>query len=276
MTRRGKHHKGDQPEMGLMMLWPHSQLQKAKAMAKQKTRVSPRRMAATVRLSCKRPPATPARGKGRGEHGAKSEEGGWTMVGPKPRSHTADFKLRAQDWDKPLLDARKFADKLEAASASDVLTGVLFCVTRRKLTSSRRWSPAAQCSITLVVLHPDCDQRVPGLVGDQLQFRRAKTGYITPQNPTRVVLQWLSNQHINSLDSWAWKEEKVGKSSQLYGLLRVHEPDLSSVLSLSGRTQGRVQTFSIASVLDLGATWPSLPARCAMPTSPTPLRVRAR
>ena len=152
MTRRGKHHKGDQPEMRLMMLWPHSQLQKAKAMAKQKTRVSPRRMAATVRLSCKRPPATPARGKGRGEHGAKSEEGGWTMVGPKPRSHTADFKLRAQDWDKPLLDARKFADKLEAASASDVLTGVLFCVTRRKLTSSRRWSPAALSSAPSLLL----------------------------------------------------------------------------------------------------------------------------
>ncbi|CAE7464425.1 unnamed protein product, partial [Symbiodinium pilosum] len=147
------------------------------------------------------------KGKGNGNSASSPDSEGWTKVGPKPRpSPDKKFRLRAQDWDKPLLDPTKIAEKLEALQ-----TGVkeTFAVVRK---------PSA-------VLHV----RVPqAFATDQLWKQFLK-------NPSRVVMQWLSNLHINALDAWGWKEEQVDKGSQLYGLIRILEPDITSVLALSGR-----------------------------------------
>ena len=101
-------------------------------------------------------------------------------MGPKPRpSPDKEFRLRAQDWDKPLLDPTKIAEKLEALQTGQPLTGVVLCSKEQaEIIRAMVLGCSKQYAISIVVLDAEGTERVPGLVQDQLQFRRAKTGFL--------------------------------------------------------------------------------------------------
>ena len=56
------------------------------------------------------------------------------------------------------------------------------------------------------------------------------------KSPQRSVVQWLADRHVNALDSFSWKDEKGdSQGHQLYGLVRLLQPEALAILGASGQ-----------------------------------------
>ena len=56
------------------------------------------------------------------------------------------------------------------------------------------------------------------------------------KNPQRSVVQWLADRHVHALDSFSWKDEKGDSHGhQLYGLVRLLQPEALAILGSSGQ-----------------------------------------
>ena len=56
------------------------------------------------------------------------------------------------------------------------------------------------------------------------------------KSPQRSVVQWLADRHVNALDSFSWKDEKGdSQGHQLYGLVRLMQPEALAILGASGQ-----------------------------------------
>ena len=56
------------------------------------------------------------------------------------------------------------------------------------------------------------------------------------KNPQRSVVQWLADRHVHALDSFSWKDEKGDSHGhQLYGLVRLLQPEALTILGSSGQ-----------------------------------------
>ncbi|CAE7228019.1 Ptchd3 [Symbiodinium sp. CCMP2592] len=56
------------------------------------------------------------------------------------------------------------------------------------------------------------------------------------KSPQRSVQQWLADRHVNALDSFSWKDEKGDNHGhQLYGLVRLLQPEALAILGSSGQ-----------------------------------------
>ena len=139
-------------------------------------------------------PSPMRRGKGAGTAHAQpnspatqadpAESEGWREVKAN-KGGTPPFELRAQDWDAPLLHHTSIGRKLDELEAGKELEAVVLAsrVDLDKVRTILRGTAKAY-RVLCVELHKDGEERIPGRVGHQLQFRQATVTTHTSEGKT--------------------------------------------------------------------------------------------
>ena len=209
---------------------------------------------------------------------------GWQTVGRKANKSanngTGSWKLRAEDWNAPIVDFGNVAEQLDGCK--EVFKAVVLC-RADETDILHTMLRGCQVAYAVIIVSPDKQEgavRTPGCVGRKLVFkdavvtRCASTGQQLPEiarpkgqtakiskKPTAVVHvklfqqffekdawttvlnapirffhDWLGKRHVKAIDSWGWSLERPSSSNsaKLFGLVRIAEEDVESVLAFSG------------------------------------------
>jgi len=209
---------------------------------------------------------------------------GWQTVGRKANKSANNgndsWKLRAEDWNAPIVDFGKVAEQLDGCK--EVFKAVVLC-RADETDILHTMLRGCQVAYAVIIVSPDKKEgavRTPGCVGRKLVFRDAvvtrcaSTGQQLPEiarpkgqtakiskKPTAVVHvklfqqffekdawttvlnapirffhDWLGKHHVKAIDSWGWSLERPSSSNsaKLFGLVRIAEEDVESVLAFSG------------------------------------------
>ena len=147
--------------------------------------------------------AKPGKGRGGDQQVTSPPQGNaWTTV--ERRSSRAEFNLRPQDWDAPLLLFSDVAKALDKNADGTCFCAVVRCaaeqraILHRILTGSKHAYSVLAVSIGRETEQPaDTQRRVPGRVGDALAFRQA------------TVIQFMSTPTGKSPQPKGMKQQAV-------------------------------------------------------------------
>ncbi|CAE7264425.1 Pol [Symbiodinium sp. CCMP2456] len=155
----------------------------------------------------------------------------------------AGVELRQQDWDSEIVRYEVLASKLEASqgtfkavircgkgqlsTARTLLQGsgkphsvllIEFCKDAPKDTSKEEPSPSSKA----------VRQRVP-------EFATAEVWKKFGSAPRDAIAHWAATSRVHIVDAFKWSEEVLpGNKRQVYGVIRVPEPDAPALLVQSG------------------------------------------
>ncbi|CAE7302863.1 gcs-1 [Symbiodinium sp. CCMP2592] len=193
------------------------------------------------------PPKPGPKGKGQGDRPPRDAEG-WTKVQRAPPQ--GPFQLRRQDWSAQLLSQDGIAKALDDLKPGSTLEAVILVPgSVGDLLRFRR------ASIVHCKSDPS-DGGVPCFAGHKAKaikvvpastsvvYFKVPEMYMTPDkfkhwknNPSRAASSWASSHQITLSDTWGWVEEQqAGKQGlQLFGIARLLDAELSSLVAVSGR-----------------------------------------
>ncbi|CAE7517053.1 gcs-1 [Symbiodinium sp. CCMP2592] len=175
------------------------------------------------------PPKSGPKGKGQGDRPPRDAEG-WTKVQRAPPQ--GPFQLRRQDWSAQLLSQDGIAKALDELKPGSTLEAVILV------------EPSASREVWVIsyVFDAKAIKVVPA--STSVVYFKVPEMYMTPDkfkhwknNPSRAASSWASSHQITLSDTWGWVEEQqAGKQGlQLFGIARLLDSELSSLVAVSGR-----------------------------------------
>ncbi|CAE6960733.1 CYCL [Symbiodinium sp. CCMP2592] len=175
------------------------------------------------------PPKSGPKGKGQGDRPPRDAEG-WTKVQRAPPQ--GPFQLRRQDWSAQLLSQDGIAKALDELKPGSTLEAVILV---EPSASREVWGISYVFDAKAIKVVPASTSvvyfKVPEMYMTPDKFKHWKN------NPSRAASSWASSHQITLSDTWGWVEEQqAGKQGlQLFGIARLLDSELSSLVAVSGR-----------------------------------------